>query len=287
VWNGDGAANEDGGGAHTALGAAGSGCSTLYRARRFQYSVAGYAGLGCGLRRSSVDVAAVADPATGYSVYQTYPARTGSWGVAGGTSLSSPLVAAMWALAGGSGGTRYPALSLYGHLAARVKHAHDVTLGGTGLCGGASIAECRQAWGTNPNVTAHGLVDCAFPAKGTGVLANRYQCNARRGYDGVAGVGTPASASLFTALTPSVHVTWPAGARRNVTKRFAVRATDPFPGGRIVRYTWHWGDGKVTHTTSARTAHRFRSDGRFLVQVKAVDNYGQSRIVGHHLKVTG
>jgi len=287
AWNGDGPANQDGGGSHSALGAAGSGCSTLYRARHFQRATAGYAGLGCGANRSSVDVAAVADPATGYSVFQTFPASSGSWGVAGGTSLASPLIAAMWALAGGSGGTRYPALSLYGHFASRTPHVHDVIAGGTGFCGGASIADCQQAGGVNPNVTEHGLVDCAFPATGTGVLANRYQCNARRGYDGVAGVGTPRSALLFKPMTPSVHVAWPARAHRGVTTRFTVVARDPFPGGRIVRYTWHWGDGHVTHTTSPKAAHRYHSDGRVLVQVKAVDNYGQSRIIGHRLTVTG
>ncbi len=287
VWNGDGSANEDGGSSHSALGAAGSGCSTLYRARHFQHAVTGYAGLGCGAYRSSVDVAAVADPATGYSIFETYPSRTGSWGVAGGTSLSSPLIAAMWALAGGSGGTRYPALSLYGHFASKTPHAHDVRLGGTGLCGGATIADCQLAWGVNPNVTEHGLVDCAFPAKGVGVLTNRYQCNARPGYDGVTGVGTPRSALLFKPLTPSVHVVWPARAHRGATTRFTVHATDPFPGGRIVRYTWNWGDGHVSHTRSGTATHRFRVDGRLPVTVKAVDNYGQSRTVGHRVRVTG
>ena len=287
AWNGDGPADQDGGRMHQALGASGSGCSTLYTAARFQRSTAAYAGLGCGSRRSSVDVAAVADPATGYSVYQTYPSGSGSWGVAGGTSLASPVIAAMWALAGGSGGTRYPALSLYGHFARRTPHVHDVLAGGTGLCGDATIADCQQAWGVNPNATEHGFVDCSFPKTGTGVLANRYQCNARRGYDGVSGVGTPTSVALFKPLVPAAHVTWPARAHRGVTKRFTVRASDPFPGGRIVRYTWHWGDGHVTHTRSATVAHRFGSDGRFLVQVKAVDNYGQSHLIGHHLTVTG
>src|SRR5439155_12317264 len=127
------------------------------------------------------------------------------------TSLSSPLIAAMWALAGGSGGVRYPALSLYGHYRRdHAQHVHDVAYGGTGLCGTASIAACQTAWGPNPNATEGGQVDCAFPLTGTGVLVNRYQCYARRGFDGPSGVGTPAGVTIFTAIGPRMHVTWPA-----------------------------------------------------------------------------
>ena len=87
--------------------------------------------------------------------------------------------------------------------------------------------------------------------------------------------------------TPQIAPAGTSSSRPARPKRFTVHARDPFPGGRIVRYTWHWGDGHVTHTTSATAAHRYRSDGRVLVQVKAVDNYGQSRIIGHRLTVSG
>jgi hypothetical protein len=289
AWNGDGPADEDGGLVGQPLGAGGGGCSTLYRAPLWQAKTAGYRGLGCGARRSSVDVAAVADPATGYDVYQSYPSSIGSWGTVGGTSLSAPLIAAMWALAGGAGGVRYPALSLYGHFAHRsLRRVHDVTVGGTGLCGSASLNECRATWGPNPNVTAGGLVDCAFPAHGTTVLANRYQCYARRGYDGVAGVGTPAGTSIFKPMTPTARITRPGRVRLGARVRYsAARSGDPFPGGRIVRYVWHWGDGHVTHTTHRAAAHRYHSTGRHTVTLTVVDNYGRRDSGTRRLSVHG
>ncbi|MDA8040515.1 MAG: hypothetical protein M0Z69_15470 [Actinomycetota bacterium] len=45
-----------------------------------------------------------------------FPAELATVVSVGGTSLASPLIAAMFALAGGSHGTAYPALTLYGHL---------------------------------------------------------------------------------------------------------------------------------------------------------------------------
>jgi len=75
--------------------------------------------------------------------------------------------------------------------------------------------------------------------------------------------------------------------RAGVRSRYLVRATDPFPGGRIVRYVWHWGDGQVTHTTHASVSHRYRAAGEVTVRVKAVDNFGRSRIVNHNLRVRG
>jgi hypothetical protein len=289
AWNGDGPADEDGGSVSASLGASGGGCSTLYRAPLWQARTAGYSGLGCGARRSSVDVAAVADPATGYDVFQTYPASTGSWSTVGGTSLSSPLIAAMWALAGGAGGVRYPALSLYGHFAhPSIRHVHDITVGGTGLCGGASVATCRAAWKTNPNETEHGLVDCAFPAHGSAVLANRYQCYARRGYDGVAGVGTPAGTSVFKAMRPTARFIRPAKVRLGAKVRYsAVHSSDPFPGGRITRYVWHWGDGHVTRTAHRVATHRFRAGGKRTVTLQVVDNFGRSDTATRRFRVHG
>lgn len=55
------------------------------------------AGLGCGSARSTVDMAAIADPQTGVAMYDS---AAGGWLVAGGTSVGAPLVAAAYALAG-------------------------------------------------------------------------------------------------------------------------------------------------------------------------------------------
>ena len=67
---------------------------------------------GCA-RRAVADVSAVADPNTGVAVYQTYGAS--GWDVYGGTSVSSPIIASVYALAGTPGSsdrTRTPTPTL-------------------------------------------------------------------------------------------------------------------------------------------------------------------------------
>ena len=116
----------------------------------WQSAVPGYAQTGCGNKRLAGDIAALADPYTGYDIYDTY--RAYGWQTYGGTSLASPLVAAMWAVAGGSGGVAYPALSLYGHFTSDATHPlYDVTAGGNGLCAGAWRAQCASITGQAPN----------------------------------------------------------------------------------------------------------------------------------------
>src|SRR5947209_4109380 len=58
---------------------------------------------GCG-RHAIADVSAVADPATGVAVYDTTPFNgQPGWFKVGGTSVSSPIIAAVIALAGNAG----------------------------------------------------------------------------------------------------------------------------------------------------------------------------------------
>ena len=92
-------------------GATGGGCSRIYQAQQWQKHYPGYAAAGCKGMRLAADVAALADPQTGFDILDSY--GSGGWITIGGTSLSSPLTAAMYALAGGSGGAAYPASSLY------------------------------------------------------------------------------------------------------------------------------------------------------------------------------
>ena len=75
----------------TAWGSSGSGCSTVITA-----APAWQKATGC-TARSTADVSMVADPDTGVATYNTYNAT--GWYVAGGTSVSAPLVAAVIALA--------------------------------------------------------------------------------------------------------------------------------------------------------------------------------------------
>ncbi|MFJ9475281.1 peptidase S8 [Streptomyces mirabilis] len=110
-------------------------------------------------KRMIADVSAVADPATGVSVYDTYGDGTG-WVTYGGTSASSPIIAAVYALAGTPSSGSYPAKFPYG--SAGTSALNDVTSGSNGSC------------------------------------STSYFCTARSGYDGPTGWGTPEGVSAFT-----------------------------------------------------------------------------------------
>ncbi|WP_211770747.1 S53 family peptidase [Kutzneria sp. CA-103260] len=74
---------------------AGSGCeSDLPPAHGQPTSVSAF----CSGHRAATDVSAIADPATGVAVYDSY--GIGGWFVAGGTSAAAPFIAAMFARAG-------------------------------------------------------------------------------------------------------------------------------------------------------------------------------------------
>jgi subtilase family serine protease len=81
------------------------------------------------------DVSADADPSTGASVYDSagYQGRRG-WFKVGGTSLSAPLVAGAYALAGNGGSTSYNSYP-YAHAAS----LYDVTSGSNGSCAGSYL----------------------------------------------------------------------------------------------------------------------------------------------------
>ena len=268
-------------------GASGSGCSTLSAAPRWQQKVAGYGSLGCGAtKRNGVDVAADADYFTGFDVFQTFGATTAGWTTFGGTSLSSPLVAAMWGLAGGPHGVKYPALTLYGHYKSTPKSTYDVRIGGTGACDTASTTSCASFFGGSPNQIGFGLLDCAWGPTGSATLANRGQCYARPGYDGVSGVGTPNGLNTFKALSPKAVISQPGTVKKGAKHSFsAAKSTDPFPGGSLVKYVWHWGDGHTTTTTHASASHTFTSKGTDKVTLTVTDNYGRSGTTSRKISV--
>jgi hypothetical protein len=274
VWNNNGPADRVGFNLGI-TGAAGGGCSTLSTAKPWQQKVANYATLGCGAtRRSGTDIAAIADPFTGYDIYDTY--GDPGWETFGGTSLSSPVVGALWALAGGPGGVDYPSLSLYGHFKSEgTAHLYDVTVGGTGMCSTYSPTSCFNSAGQNPNTLGYGLIDCAFGAQGTPVLGNRAQCYARPGYDGVSGVGVPKGTAAFTAMNPKAVIHSPGTVTHHVAKVFSSSGTsDPFPGGSITAYKWTWGDG--TSSTGASPTHNYAAAGTRTITLTVTDNYGRS-----------
>ncbi|GHO81206.1 peptidase S8 [Ktedonobacter sp. SOSP1-85] len=111
--------------AETAWNGAGSGCSAYISKPSWQTDS------GCS-RRTVADVSAVADPNTGVSVYDTY--HVSGWLVFGGTSVSSPIIASVYALAGNASSVN-AASSLYSHTGS----LFDVTSGSNGSCGGSYL----------------------------------------------------------------------------------------------------------------------------------------------------
>ncbi|WP_051969591.1 S53 family peptidase [Kitasatospora azatica] len=100
----------------------GSGCST-YDAKPTWQSDSGCSS------RTVADVSAIADPATGVAAYDTYGAP--GWQVYGGTSVSAPIIAGVYALAGTPVTGSYPAAYPYAHPGS----LYDVTIGANGACG--------------------------------------------------------------------------------------------------------------------------------------------------------
>ena len=205
VWNDNGTKDYFEQAFGQGLGATGGGCSTKYAAQTWQTHVANWAQTVCGTKKSAADVSADADYLTGYDVYNSYTCGgncdTG-WNTFGGTSLASPIITAMWALAGGSGGVAYPAANLYANLGKT--SLYDVTSGGNGYCGGEGAAACG-----NPNHLGYGWVDCDYPASGSTASVGDRECDALAGYDGPTGVGTPNGLTSFKK--PAASIAGPGG----------------------------------------------------------------------------
>jgi hypothetical protein len=130
---------------------AGSGCSSDVTKPSFQSSISACT------RRADTDVSAVADPNTGLAIYNTY--GDSGWNVYGGTSLSAPLIASVYAVAGTPGASDRPNSYPYAHTG----NLFDVTSGNNGSC--------------SPSVL----------------------CTGTAGWDGPTGLGTPNGTAAFTA----------------------------------------------------------------------------------------
>lgn len=201
--------------------ATGGGCSTLFTAPSWQLSAPGWANAACGTKRLDNDISAVADPYTGFDIYDSYvyePEVTSGWMTIGGTSLSSPLISALYGLAGGSHGVSYPAETLYTHLG-EASALYDVTTGGNGYCDGEAAGPCGE-----PAVNeAFGDIDCE------GTTA----CDATPGFNGPSGVGTPNGLGAFDG-PPQLKPTVVTGAASSVTATSAVLNATVNPNGEAV-----------------------------------------------------
>ena len=189
VWN------DDPGPEGNNNGAGGGGCSLWFAAQEWQRNVPAWSTVGCEDRRAVADVSADADPYTGVAVYDSVPyvhEEEGKvvntpfgWVPIGGTSVASPIIASMFALAGGAHGVAYPAKTLYAHLGSA--SLHDITAGGNGKCDGAYEPGCPGS------MSPLSPFDCG---------QHTLICNAATGYDGPTGVGTPDG---IAALQPLVE----------------------------------------------------------------------------------
>jgi subtilase family serine protease len=134
---------------------AGSGCSAYVTAMSWQVST-------CSGKRAESDVSAVADPNTGVSVYDSTAYRGAvGWLVFGGTSVSSPVIGSVYALAGNAASLN-ASQSVYQN--AGTSAFNDVTSGNNNAGGSCSPS---------------------------------FICNAGAGYDGPTGNGTPNGVSAF------------------------------------------------------------------------------------------
>jgi hypothetical protein len=105
------------------------------------------------------DVGAVADPATGVSVQDSY--QSTGWQVVGGTSASAPIIAAMYALTGAASRINDGSVPWLRHSAAafrdvtsgsNVPGPYSATCGGDYLCTGTAGYDGPTGWGTPTGV---------------------------------------------------------------------------------------------------------------------------------------
>ncbi len=284
VWNDNGTADYYESLLGFPLGATGGGCSHLFAAQTWQSNVSDWANTACGTHRLVSDIAAVGDYLTGFDIYASYNCGTDcpvlGWQTVGGTSLSSPLIAAMYALAGGAHGVKYPALTLYGHLASA--SLYNVTSGGNGWCSGEGAAACG-----NPNAFGEGILDCDYPASGTTPSVGDIACDAAAGYNGPTGVGTPKGLGAFAQTGPMATIAGPASIVKGTTGTWTATTTDPFPKGKVTSYSWNWGDGTAaTVTTTGSATHDYTTAATRTITLTVTDSYGVTATTTHAVTVT-
>jgi subtilase family serine protease len=322
VWNNNGI--EDDGTANGDNGATGGGCSTQFTALKAQSQFPGYSAAGCkDTHRLAADVAAIADPETGLDIVDTdapggVAVTPAGWFPIGGTSLSSPVTAAMFALAGGSGGAAYPATSLYTNAALHGTTVYkDIlpttsvtppapggateTLTGNSYCNEASVSTCStdnfDNFGThNPNGLQYndtldlvGWLDCSWPHNTNDVTRSvaKTECNAATGYDGPSGLGTPnAGLGLFTPTAPTVTMTSPAHPKLHHTGNFSAQGTEQVGVTATLSnssYKWKFGDGHTATGTAVQ--HTYTHAGKYTVTLTVTDSDFQVVIRTHRITV--
>jgi hypothetical protein len=125
----------------TAWSGSGSGCST-YNPGTWQFPSGGKYGTNpCGSMKAIADLSADADPYSGLQIYTTYNHQTGWW-IFGGTSLSSPLMGAFYAMQGGYNATTPAAQYAW----ESTTPYYDVTSGSNGSCSPSVLCNAGTGW---------------------------------------------------------------------------------------------------------------------------------------------
>ena len=229
----------------TAWSGAGSGCSTYQSEPTWQ---ANYGITACGTKRGIADVSAVADPNTGVAVYDSYSYQGMSgWLVFGGTSVSSPIIASVYALTGATWSGN-PASVPYG----AAGQLNDVTSGSNGSCSPSLLCNAGTGWdGPTGLGTPNGLG--AFGGTSGG--------------GGGGGTSTPAAPTNLTAVAGdgSVSLSWTASsgaASYNVYRSLTSNMSSPTVTS--VGSATSWTDNAVTNGTT------------YYYEVTAVNSAGES-----------
>jgi hypothetical protein len=221
----------------------GSGCSTLEPKPAWQTDT--NATTGC-LNRTENDVSAVADPNTGVAVYDTYPSTvlgvTQGYNQLGGTSVATPIITSVYALAGTPRPGTYPSSYPYQHTSA----FNQIASGSNGAC------ESTRSY----------LCDA------TGSLA---------GYNGPTGWGTPIGIAGFSEATTGNVVTvlnpGTVDIENRATLTLPIHAVDSVSTQKLTYTAAGLPSGlTISKTTGAITGTDKGATGTASVTVKATDS---------------
>lgn len=177
----------------TVWSGSGGGCAVNYTAPTWQTSLSDWATNGCGAQRAFGDVSADADPSTGAAID-----INGTWYEIGGTSLSSPLIAGMFALTGGVPSSTTASSIPYSLFSG--SNYHDITSGND--CAGSVTTHCTASTGFD---TPSGL-------------------GSPSGVSGFMGMLSPAASLATSDVTQNqVKLTWAASGASGITGYYVYR----------------------------------------------------------------
>lgn len=195
-----------GGFTESAWRGAGSGCSAYEPKPAWQTDP------GCS-RRTVADVSAVADPATGVWVYDTFGGS--GWAVYGGTSVAAPIIGAVYGMAGAAAATDDPAQYAYADTVA----LHDVVSGSNGSCGGSYLCTALAGYdgptglGTPNGVAAFGPGAPVTPSADFTISASPSSVSVANGTTGNSLLtltpvnGFSGTVTLSTSVSPTTGLT--------------------------------------------------------------------------------